>query len=176
MNWRTFNEINSNPSRARCKHISRQLVKSVVGGCPNSREHFSNAARARQQRDSGRAHNWARRLGLIQAAGCAKVCAMHELTAWLVGQIRTRTFHESIDFLAETIAADKAAGAEYLSEESLKTLRNEVRLARKRIDSHANLPGGDMDMGSGKRTEAEPQGIDDAYSKPQEKRTDHNQR
>lgn len=59
---------------------------------------------------------------------------------WLIEQIETTTYLERLDFIAETIAADKSTNSEYLNEDRLFRLRDSWGRKRKQLEMAYQLP------------------------------------
>lgn len=59
---------------------------------------------------------------------------------WLIAQIESTTYMERLDFIAETIAADKSTNSEYLNEDRLFRLRDCWSAKRKQLEMAYQLP------------------------------------
>lgn len=59
---------------------------------------------------------------------------------WLIEQIEATTYRERLDFIAETIAADRSTGSEYLTDERLLRLRTAWAEKREQLESAYQLP------------------------------------
>lgn len=54
---------------------------------------------------------------------------------WLIAQIESTTYMERLDFIAETIAADRSTGSAYLTDERLLRLRTAWGQKREQLES-----------------------------------------
>jgi hypothetical protein len=59
---------------------------------------------------------------------------------WLIAQIESTTYMERLDFIAETIAADRSTNCEYLNDDRLLRLRDSWGRKRKQLEMAYQLP------------------------------------
>ena len=59
---------------------------------------------------------------------------------WLIDQIESTTYMERLHFIAETIAADRSTGSEYLTDERLLRLRTAWAQKREQLETAYQLP------------------------------------